>query len=38
MAAFFDLKARREERWLDEHVAGYSAYREGRRKLIPWIY
>jgi hypothetical protein len=35
---FFDLKSRREESWLDEHVAGYAAYREGRRKLIPWIY
>ena len=38
LAAFFDLKSRREERWLDEHVAGYVAYREGRRKFIPWIY
>jgi len=38
LAAFFDLKSRREERWLDEHVTGYVAYREGRRKLIPWVY
>jgi protein-S-isoprenylcysteine O-methyltransferase Ste14 len=38
LAAFFDLKSRREERWLVEHVAGYVAYREGRRKFIPWVY
>jgi protein-S-isoprenylcysteine O-methyltransferase Ste14 len=34
----FDLKARREEAWLADQVAGYSAYRERTRKFIPGIY
>jgi protein-S-isoprenylcysteine O-methyltransferase Ste14 len=38
LTGFFDLKSRREERWLEEHVAGYPAYRARRRKLIPWVY
>jgi protein-S-isoprenylcysteine O-methyltransferase Ste14 len=35
---FFDLKARREEAWLVETVEGYAAYREGRHRLLPWLY
>jgi len=35
---FFDLKTRREERWLCERFPDYPAYRERVRKLIPFIY
>ncbi len=35
---FFDVKARREERWLCEKYDGYAAYQKRVRKLIPWIY
>ena len=35
---FFDLKSRREERWLAEAYAGYADYQRRVRKLIPWIY
>lgn len=35
---FFDLKSRREERWLVEAYGEYGAYRRRVRKLIPWIY
>jgi protein-S-isoprenylcysteine O-methyltransferase Ste14 len=35
---FFDLKTRREERWLCERFPDYAAYRERVRKLIPFIY
>lgn len=35
---FFDMKARREERWLQERYPDYEAYRRRVRKLIPWIY
>ena len=39
LAIFLDLKARREEAWLCEQVAGYDAYCERtRRKLLPFIY
>ncbi|HVA86577.1 MAG TPA: isoprenylcysteine carboxylmethyltransferase family protein [Candidatus Saccharimonadales bacterium] len=38
LAAFFDLKSRREEAWLEERFAGYAAYRSRTRKLIPWVY
>lgn len=34
----FDLKARREEAWLADKVAGYAAYRERTRKFIPGLY
>ena len=36
--AFFDLKTRREEKWLCEKFSGYAAYRKRVRKLIPFIY
>lgn len=35
---FFDLKSRQEERWLAEKYAGYAAYQQRVRKLVPWIY
>lgn len=35
---FFDLKTRREERWLCERFPDYPAYRERVRKLVPFIY
>jgi len=35
---FFDIKSRREERWLDEKFSGYAAYRQRVHKLLPFIY
>jgi protein-S-isoprenylcysteine O-methyltransferase Ste14 len=35
---FFDLKSRREERWLSEAYPGYAAYRQRVKKLIPFVY
>jgi len=35
---FFDLKSRREEEWLMEAYAGYAAYRQRVKKLVPWVY
>ncbi len=35
---FFDLKSRREERWLCEAYPGYEAYRGRVKKLVPWVY
>ena len=35
---FFDLKSRREERWLMEAYPGYAQYRHRVRKLIPFVY
>lgn len=35
---FFDRKARREEIWLVERYAGYRAYQQRVRKLLPLIY
>lgn len=35
---FFDLKSRREERWLVEAYDEYPAYQRRVRKLIPWVY
>ncbi len=35
---FFDLKSRREEQWLSEKYADYTAYQARVRKLIPLIY
>jgi protein-S-isoprenylcysteine O-methyltransferase Ste14 len=34
----FDLKARREERWLEEKFPGYAAYKSRVKKLIPFVY
>ena len=36
--AFFDVKSRREERWLAEKFPGYAAYQKRVRKLIPFVY
>ncbi len=38
LAVFFDLKSRREERWLAEQFAGYGEYRSRTRRMLPWIY
>ncbi len=35
--AFFELKSRREEVWLESQFAGYPAYRSRTRRLIPLI-
>ncbi len=35
---FFDVKSRREERWLIEKFAGYASYQRHVRKLIPYVY
>lgn len=35
---FFDLKSRREERWLSDQFPGYAAYRQRVRKLVPFFY
>lgn len=35
---FFDAKARREERWLEEKFPGYADYRRRVRRLVPWVY
>jgi protein-S-isoprenylcysteine O-methyltransferase Ste14 len=35
---FFDIKSRREERWLCDKFPGYDAYQKRVRKLIPWVY
>jgi protein-S-isoprenylcysteine O-methyltransferase Ste14 len=36
--AFFDIKSRREERWLAEKFPEYAAYRKRVRKLVPFVY
>lgn len=39
LAIFADLKARREELWLEQRFAGYAAYRRRtRRRLIPFVW
>ena len=35
---FFDIKSRREERWLEEKFLAYSDYKRRVRKLIPFLY
>ena len=35
---FFDLKARREERWLRERYAGYDDYARRVKRFIPGLY
>ena len=35
---FFDMKSRREERWLAEAYPDYGDYRRRIKKLIPWLY
>lgn len=36
--AFFDIKARREEAWLDARFPAYADYRRRVKKLIPFVY
>ncbi len=38
MLVFFDIKSRREERWLKDKFSAYDAYQKRVRKLIPFIY
>jgi protein-S-isoprenylcysteine O-methyltransferase Ste14 len=38
IAIFFDIKSRKEERWLVERFSSYTDYQGRVRKLIPWIY
>ena len=38
IAIFFDIKSRKEERWLVERFSTYPEYQGRVRKLIPWIY
>lgn len=38
LLAFFDLKSRREERWLVEAFPAYEGYRRRVKKLIPFVY
>ena len=38
IAVFFDIKSRKEERWLVERFSAYADYQGRVRKLIPWIY
>jgi len=35
---FFDLKSRREEKWLTQAYPDYAEYRRHVKKLIPWVY
>ncbi len=35
---FFDVKSRREEKWLIEKFSGYERYQRRVRKLIPCVY
>jgi protein-S-isoprenylcysteine O-methyltransferase Ste14 len=35
---FFDIKSRREERWLVARFTGYTDYRRRVKKLIPFVY
>lgn len=35
---FFDVKARREEQWLEEKFENYRDYKTRVRKLVPFIY
>jgi protein-S-isoprenylcysteine O-methyltransferase Ste14 len=38
LAVYLDAKARREERWLREHYAGYAEYARRVNRLIPYLY
>ncbi|GAB3977339.1 hypothetical protein GCM10029978_066780 [Actinoallomurus acanthiterrae] len=38
LLVFFDVKARREERWLAEQFPDYAAYQKRVPKLIPFVY
>lgn len=38
LLVFFDIKSRREERWLMGRFEAYRSYRERVRRLIPYVY
>jgi protein-S-isoprenylcysteine O-methyltransferase Ste14 len=38
LLVFFDLKARREERWLEQSYPAYADYRRRVRKFVPLLY
>lgn len=38
LLVFFDIKARREEHWLEAKFGDYAAYKQGVKKLIPFVY
>ncbi|MFN8620720.1 MAG: methyltransferase [Chloroflexota bacterium] len=38
LLGFFDLKSRREERWLEERYPDYPAYRARTRRILPFLY
>jgi protein-S-isoprenylcysteine O-methyltransferase Ste14 len=38
LAAWLDLKSRREEVWLRAHHAGYDAYERRTRRFVPGLY
>ena len=38
LLVLFDLKTRREERWLRERYPGYADYQHRVKKLLPWIW
>ncbi|HEX3050979.1 MAG TPA: isoprenylcysteine carboxylmethyltransferase family protein [Aggregatilineaceae bacterium] len=38
LLVFFDIKSRREERYLAAKFPEYAAYQRRVRKLIPWVY
>jgi protein-S-isoprenylcysteine O-methyltransferase Ste14 len=39
LVLFFELKSRREERWLLDRYAGYAEYRRGTpRRFVPFVY
>lgn len=38
LLVFFDIKARREERWLEAKFGDYATYKQGVKKLIPFVY
>jgi protein-S-isoprenylcysteine O-methyltransferase Ste14 len=38
LLVFFDIKARREEKWLKEKFTNYAGYQKRVRKLIPFVY
>ena len=38
LLVFFDIKSRREERWLGEKFPAYAAYQRRVKKLIPGVY
>ena len=38
LLAILDIKARREEQWLEAKFAGYARYKKRVKKLIPFVY